>query len=91
MDDVFDALGERKRREILGILATGEQSAGDVVDAMQVGGPISQPTVSQHLKVLRESGLVTMRAEGTRRVYAIDSAVIGRARLWLANLNDPAP
>jgi DNA-binding transcriptional ArsR family regulator len=51
--------------------------------------PISQPAVSQHLKVLREAGLVSVRAEGTRRVYALDPAGLDAARAWLARLADP--
>jgi DNA-binding transcriptional ArsR family regulator len=82
---VFDALGDPTRRQILELLATGEQPAGAVVEAL----PISQPAVSQHLKVLREARLVTMRAEGTRRLYAIDAAGVDAAQTWLARLSDP--
>ncbi|NHC16575.1 winged helix-turn-helix transcriptional regulator, partial [Motilibacter sp. E257] len=72
MDAVFEALGDATRRLILRSLAAGEQPAGAVVAALQARGPISQPTVSQHLRVLREAGLVAVRAEGTRRLYSID-------------------
>jgi DNA-binding transcriptional ArsR family regulator len=82
---VFDALGDATRRQILELLASGEQPAGSVVEAL----PISQPAVSQHLKVLREARLVTVRAEGTRRLYAIDPAGIDAAQAWLARLSDP--
>ncbi len=88
MNTIFDALGERKRREILEVLAVGEQSAGSVVEAMQGHGAISQPAVSQHLKVLREAGLVRMRVEGTRRVYSIDSAGLAHAQAWLGRINN---
>ena len=74
MDGVFEALGDPTRRQILQLLAAGESSAGALVAALQAGGPITQPAVSQHLKVLREARLVTMRAEGTRRLYALDEA-----------------
>jgi DNA-binding transcriptional ArsR family regulator len=86
MGDVFDALGEPTRRLILDLLAAGEQPAGTLVAAL---GSISQPAVSQHLKVLRDAGLVTVRAEGTRRFYAVDEAGIDAARAWLTHLVDP--
>lgn len=88
MNAIFDALGERKRREILEVLVNGEQPAGTVVKAMQGHGAISQPAVSQHLKVLREAGLVQMRIDGTRRVYSIDSAGLAQAQAWLSHIDD---
>lgn len=89
MDAVFEALGDATRRQILELLASGEQPAGTVVAALQARAPISQPAVSQHLKALREAGLVTARAEGTRRLYAIDEAGLDAAKAWLARLADP--
>ncbi|HEX6526670.1 MAG TPA: metalloregulator ArsR/SmtB family transcription factor [Streptosporangiaceae bacterium] len=89
MQGVFEALGEPVRRLILELLAAGEQSAGSLVVALQSGMPISQPAVSQHLKVLREANLVSVRAVGTRRVYALDEAGLDAARAWLARLADP--
>src|SRR5262249_60296107 len=86
---VFEALGEPVRRRILQLLAAGEQPAGAVVAAVQALAPISQPAVSQHLKVLREAGLVAMRAEGTRRYYALDAAGVDSAQAWLDALADP--
>jgi DNA-binding transcriptional ArsR family regulator len=86
MDGVFDALGEPTRRQILELLAAGEQPAGTIVAALPA---ISQPAVSQHLKVLRDAGLVTVRAEGTRRFYAVDEAGVTAAHAWLARLADP--
>jgi DNA-binding transcriptional ArsR family regulator len=86
---VFEALGDPKRRHILELLASGEQPAGMVVTALRARAPISQPAVSQHLKVLRETRLVTVRAEGTRRLYAIDDAGLAAAQAWLARLADP--
>ena len=56
---------------------------------MQGRAPISQPAVSQHLKVLRDAGLISVRAEGTRRLYAIDEAGVAAAQAWLAHLGDP--
>ena len=89
MDELFDALGDATRRRILGLLSAGEQTVGGLVAALQDRAPISQPAVSQHLKVLREAGLVTVRAEGTRRLYALDAAGLLRAQRWLAELGDP--
>jgi DNA-binding transcriptional ArsR family regulator len=89
VDAVFEALGDATRRQILELLASGEQPAGTVVAALQARAPISQPAVSQHLKALREAGLVTVRAEGTRRLYAIDEAGLDAAKAWLARLADP--
>lgn len=89
MDGLFEALGDRTRRQILALLSAGEQPAGEVVAAVRAQVSISQPAVSQHLKVLRAAGLVTARAEGARRLYAIDQTGIDAARAWLARLADP--
>jgi len=89
VEAIFEVLGEPVRRAILELLTAGEQPAGSVVAAMQAVAPISQPAVSQHLKALREAGLVTVRAEGTRRFYAIDRAALAGAQAWLARLADP--
>lgn len=76
---IFAALAEPKRREILDLLQRGEQPAGAIVDA--VG--LAQPTVSQHLKVLREAGLVTVRADANRRVYRLRPASLLELDAWL--------
>lgn len=89
MDGVFEALGEPVRRFILELLAAGEQPAGTIVAVLQPRAPMSQPAVSQHLKVLREARLVSVRAEGTRRYYALDQAGLDAAEAWLARLVDP--
>jgi len=89
MSRVFEALGDPVRRAILELLAGGEQPAGEIVEALQAQTPISQPAVSQHLKVLRDAGLVTARAAGTRRFYALDEAGLDAAQAWLARLADP--
>jgi DNA-binding transcriptional ArsR family regulator len=89
MDGVFEALGDPVRRLILELLADGEQTAGSLVAALQSRIPISQPAVSQHLKVLREATLVSVRATGTRRIYALDHAGLDAAQAWLARLADP--
>jgi DNA-binding transcriptional ArsR family regulator len=85
VEGVFEALGDPTRRQILQLLAAGEQPAGTLVAAL----PVSQPAVSQHLKVLREARLVTMRAEGTKRLYMIDEAGLEAAQAWLTLLRDP--
>ncbi|MFI5778363.1 ArsR/SmtB family transcription factor [Nocardia sp. NPDC051570] len=87
--NVFDALGDPVRRSILVLLAADEQPAGAVVAAVQRHTPISQPGVSQHLKVLRDAGLVSVRAEGARRFYALDRSGLDAARSWLTELTDP--
>ncbi len=82
-DRVFAALGDPVRRTMISLLAEGEQSAGGIVAALRVSRPISQPAVSQHLKVLREAGLATVRAEGNRRFYSLDAAGVDVVREWL--------
>ena len=79
----FDVLGDPVRRRILELLAAGETSAGDV--AARVGGEfgISQPAVSQHLKVLRDNGFATVRAEGARRLYAVDPSGLREVDAWV--------
>nr|WP_300047693.1 metalloregulator ArsR/SmtB family transcription factor [uncultured Nocardioides sp.] len=79
----FDVLGDPVRRRILELLAVGETSAGDV--AARVGGEfgISQPAVSQHLKVLRDNGFATVRPEGTRRLYAVDPSGLQKVDAWV--------
>jgi DNA-binding transcriptional ArsR family regulator len=89
MEGAFEALGDLTRRQILELLATGEQPAGAVVAALQARAAISQPAVSQHLKVLRDARLVSVRAEGTHRLYALDEAGLGAAQAWLTRLADP--
>ena len=79
----FDVLGDPVRRRILELLAEGEQSAGAVSEVVRAEFGISQPAVSQHLKVLRESGFATVRADGTRRLYAVDSAPLQEIDIWL--------
>jgi DNA-binding transcriptional ArsR family regulator len=63
----FDVLGDAVRRRILELLAEREHSSGEVVDVISEECGITQSTVSQQLKILRESGFATVRAEGTRR------------------------
>ena len=79
----LDILGDPVRRRILELLATGEHPAGAVVEAISAEFGISQPAVSQHLRVLRESGFATVRAAGTRRLYAVDPAPLQEVDRWL--------
>jgi DNA-binding transcriptional ArsR family regulator len=79
----FDVLGDPVRRRILELLADGEVSSGAVTTVIQAEFGISQPAVSQHLKVLRESGFATVRPEGTRRLYAVDAAPFRELDDWL--------
>lgn len=79
----FDVLGDPVRRRILELLADGEQTAGAVSEVIRAEFGISQPAVSQHLRVLRESGFTTVRAEGTRRLYAVDATPLQAVDVWL--------
>lgn len=88
-EKIFEALADPVRRYILELVADEEQAAGTVVTAVQRYTRISQPGVSQHLKVLRDAGLVRVRAEGTRRFYTLDAEGVAVAQSWLAHLVDP--
>jgi DNA-binding transcriptional ArsR family regulator len=79
----FDVLGDPVRRRILELLADGEHASGEVVAIVQKEFGISQPAVSQHLKVLRESGFATVRVEGTRRIYAVDGEGMQEVDAWV--------
>jgi DNA-binding transcriptional ArsR family regulator len=79
----FDVLGDPVRRRILELLADGEQTSGAVTGVIQAEFGISQPAVSQHLKVLRDNGFATVRPEGTRRLYAVDDTALREADAWL--------
>jgi DNA-binding transcriptional ArsR family regulator len=79
----FDVLGDPVRRRILELLADGERSAGEVTAAVRAEFPISQPAVSLHLRVLRENGFATVRADGARRLYSVDPAPLQRIDAWL--------
>lgn len=79
----FEVLGDKVRRAILELLATGELTAGAITSAIQEQHHISQPAVSQHLRVLRESGFVTVRADGTARLYAIRGEGLHDVDVWL--------
>src|SRR4029078_2072478 len=79
----FDVLGDPVRRRILELLADGEMSSGAVTAVIQAEFGISQPAVSQHLKVLRDSGFATVRPDGTRRLYAVGSEPLHDVDRWL--------
>ncbi|ANM30866.1 ArsR family transcriptional regulator [Acidobacteria bacterium Mor1] len=83
MSHAFDILGVPVRRRILELLCDGERSAGEVSEVVQREFSITQAAVSQHLKVLRDSGFVSARAEGARRIYAVDPAPLKQVDDWL--------
>src|SRR5881409_4176587 len=86
--DVFNAIGEAHRRDILDTLIAGEKAVGTIVNDLS----LSQPQVSKHLRVLSEVGLVSCRAEGRRRLYRLEPARLRPFHDWLAKyeqaLND---
>ncbi len=79
----FDVLGDPVRRRILELLADGELASGELTAVIRAEFGISQPGVSQHLRVLRENGFTTVRAEGTRRLYAVDPTPLREIDGWL--------
>ena len=80
MHVALQALAEPNRLAILSMLADGERPAGDFVEAL----PITQPTVSKHLSVLREAGLVSVRKDAQRRLYTLNPAPLAELDTWLA-------
>ena len=80
----FDVLGDPVRRRILELLAEREHASGEVVDVISKQFGITQSAVSQQLKILRESGFATVRAEGTRRLYAVDARPLADVDAWLS-------
>jgi DNA-binding transcriptional ArsR family regulator len=83
---VLEALGDRTRRQIVHRLRAGPMSVGELAAAL----PVSRPAVSQHLTVLRRSGLVSYEELGTRNVYQLDRAGLGELRAWLDDFWDTA-
>ncbi len=77
--EAFEALGDPNRRAIIELLRTGDRSVQELADAL----PISRPAVSRHLRLLKEAGLVTDRAEGTRRLYRLHDEGIEAVRDYL--------
>lgn len=79
----FDVLGDPVRRRILELLSEGERSSGEVVEVIAGEFGISQAGVSQHLKVLRDNGFASVRPEGTRRIYELDTTPLRGIDDWL--------
>jgi DNA-binding transcriptional ArsR family regulator len=77
--DAFNAVAEPRRRQILGLLAQGERSVGELVE--QLG--LAQPAVSKHLQVLRDVGVVRAREDGRRRVYRLEGAALKPIHDWV--------
>jgi DNA-binding transcriptional ArsR family regulator len=89
----FDILGDPVRRRILELLADRERTSGEVVEVISGEFGITQSAVSQHLRVLRDSGFATVRAEGTRRIYTVDAHPLAEVDAWLGRFRrfwDPA-
>lgn len=82
----FDVLGDPVRRRILELLAEGALSAGQVAETIQAEFGISQPAVSQHLRVLRESGFATWQSAGTKRIYRLHPAGLEEVDVYLDRL-----
>lgn len=82
--EALAALADPVRRELVGLLAQGELAAGELADRF----PVSRPAISRHLRVLREAGLVTARAEGKRRLYALDPRPLREIDDWLEPYRD---
>lgn len=79
----FDVLGDPVRRRILELLADGELPAGEIGTIIQEEFAITQPAVSQHLKVLRDNGFTSVRPDGQRRLYAVNAAPLRDVDEWL--------
>jgi len=79
----FDVLGDPVRRRILELLASGELSAGAIGTIVQDEFAITQPAVSQHLKVLRDNGFASVRPDGQRRLYAVNGSALRDVDEWL--------
>jgi DNA-binding transcriptional ArsR family regulator len=84
--NALSALADPTRRHVFERLQGGPQAVGEIARGL----PVSRPAVSQHLKVLKEAGLVADRPEGTRRVYFIDPNGLGALRKWLDQFWDQA-
>jgi DNA-binding transcriptional ArsR family regulator len=82
--EALAALADPVRRELVALLAHGEVPAGELADRF----PVSRPAVSRHLRVLREAGLVTVRADGKRRLYALDPRPLRELDDWLEPYRD---
>lgn len=79
----FDVLGDPVRRRLLELLAEGERSSGEMTEIVRAEFGITQSAVSQHLKVLRDSGFASVRVDGPRRIYAVDAEPMREVDAWL--------
>lgn len=79
----FEVLGDPVRRRILELLAEGEHRSGEIVEVIRDEFGITQPAVSQHLRVLRENGFASVRVDGPRRVYSVDVQPLQAVDAWL--------
>lgn len=77
--DLFEALGDPTRRAVFELLVDQPLAVGELAGRL----PVSRPAVSQHLRVLRDAGLVTDRADGTRRVYSVNPAALEELRRYV--------
>jgi DNA-binding transcriptional ArsR family regulator len=82
MGDPFEALGDPQRRAIVELLRAGDRSVRELADEL----PISRPAVSRHLRLLKGAGLVTDRAEGTRRLYRLHEDGVEAVRAYIENV-----
>ena len=82
--DTFIALADPTRRQIIESLATGENSFGTLADQFEM----SRPAVSQHLKVLRDAGIVTSRADAQRRIYRLSDGGLDEVDAWLGKVQN---
>lgn len=89
VDAVLAALAEPVRRRLVEHLGRDERAAGELVAAAREEFGISQPATSQHLRVLREAGVVVVRADGPRRLYRVDPQALGVVEDWLTGFLDP--
>lgn len=80
--DVYNAIAEPRRRAILELVCTGEHAVNDVADALRM----DQPSVSKHLRVLREVDLVSVRRDGRRRLYSADPGALEPVQAWVEKL-----
>ena len=77
--DVYGAIADPTRREIIAMLARGEKTAGEIAAKFDIAGP----SVSRHLKVLRESGVVSFRTEAQSRIYTLEARRLQEAERWM--------
>ena len=82
--DTFTALADSTRRQIIELLATGETSFGELAEKFEM----SRPAVSQHLKVLRDAGVVTARVDAQRRIYRLNDDCLEEVEAWLGKVRD---